>query len=186
MVVSLIINLDTSDFPQRIRPAKQVWSPCTYCCSQRLSSVHLLTNIMRDITVIIKPNSQKGCVVNSVEYCSSPASVYHVTGSHGISIPFSVILDAATFNARAPSTARVLFVTDLYFHWKVNFFSMSVISDPATPIQKFCPDLPGKVCVRFLAIWDDHPLCTSCRCMAPKPCLRIFPCPTFLDWTEEQ
>ena len=34
--------------------------------------------------------------MKTVEYGSSPASAYHVTGSRGISIPSSAILDSAT------------------------------------------------------------------------------------------
>ena len=36
---------------------------------------------------VIELNSPKGYSVNSVEYGSSPATVYHVTESRGISIP---------------------------------------------------------------------------------------------------
>ena len=63
---------------------------------------------------------------------------------------------------------------------------MSAISEPTSPTQKSCPGLPGKGCGKFLASWDDHPLCTSCRRTAPEPCLGIFACPTCVDWSEEQ
>ena len=41
VVVSLLINLDSSDFLPRIRPATQVGSPRTVTY-ERLTSVHLL------------------------------------------------------------------------------------------------------------------------------------------------
>ena len=63
---------------------------------------------------------------------------------------------------------------------------MSANSEPTSPTQKSCPGLPGKGCGKFLASWDDHPLCTSCRRTAPEPCLGIFACPTCVDWSEEQ
>ena len=63
---------------------------------------------------------------------------------------------------------------------------MSATSEPTSPTQKSCPGLPGKGCGKFLASWDDHPLCTSCRRTAPEPCLFIFACPTCVDWPEEQ
>ena len=67
-----------------------------------------------------------------------------------------------------------------------NFSAMSATSEPTSPTKKCCPSLPGKGCGKFLASWDDHPLCTSCRHMAPEPCLGIFTCPTCVDWSEEQ
>ena len=63
---------------------------------------------------------------------------------------------------------------------------MSATSKPAPPTQKSCPGLSGKGCGKFLASWDDHPLCTSCRRTALEPCLGIFACPTCVDWSEEQ
>ena len=63
---------------------------------------------------------------------------------------------------------------------------MPANSEPTSPTQKSCPGLPGKGCGKFLASWDDHPLCTSCRRTAPEPCLGIFACPTCVDWSEEQ
>ena len=63
---------------------------------------------------------------------------------------------------------------------------MSANSEPTSPTQKSCPGLPGKGCGKFLASWDDHPLCTSCHRTAPEPCLGIFACPTCVDWSEEQ
>ena len=63
---------------------------------------------------------------------------------------------------------------------------MLAISDPATLTQKLCPGLPGKGCSKFLATWDDHPLCTSCYRVALEPCLGIFACPACVDWKEEQ
>ena len=63
---------------------------------------------------------------------------------------------------------------------------MSANSELTSPTQKSCPGLPGKGCGKFLASWDDHPLCTSCRRTAPEPCLGIFACPTCVDWSEEQ
>ena len=63
---------------------------------------------------------------------------------------------------------------------------MSANSEPTSPTQKSCPGLPGKGYGKFLASWEDHPLCMSCRCTAPEPCLGIFACPTCVDWSEEQ
>ena len=63
---------------------------------------------------------------------------------------------------------------------------MSATSKPTSPTQKSCPGLPAKGCGKFLASWDDHPLCTSCHRTALEPCLGIFACPTCVDWSEEQ
>ena len=54
------------------------------------------------------------------------------------------------------------------------------------PCRSPAPASWGKDCGKFLALWDDHPLCTSCHRTAPEPCLGIFACPTCVDWSEEQ
>ena len=123
--------------------------------------------------------------MNSVEYSSSPASVYHVTGSCGISIPSLAILDTTELRSR-PSFLWRYYLYRCSFYWKTKFLVMSAISDPATPTQKSCPGLLGKGCGKFLATWDDHVLFTSCRHVALEPCLGIFACPTCVDWTKEQ
>ena len=120
---------------------------------------------------------------SSVKYGGSPTTVYRVTGSHAISVPSLAILDATVFS---PEHQVLLEFSLLRTFTGNNCFNMLVLNDPATPAQKSCPSLPGKGCAKCLATWDDHPLCTSCYCVAPEPSLGIFACPTCADCMEEQ
>ena len=124
--------------------------------------------------------------MKTVEYGSSPASAYHVTGSCGISIPSSAILDSAPSLALLSSFEDFTPLRTPFTYGRRTFLQMSATSEPTSPTQKSCPSLPGKGCGKFLASWDDHPLCASCRRTAPELCLGIFACPTCVDWSEEQ
>lgn len=47
-----------------------------------------------------------------------------------------------------------------------------------------CPGLAGKKCGKFIAAWDNHGLCLSCRRLASPPCYGDFTCPVCTDWDD--
>ena len=121
--------------------------------------------------------------MKTVEYGSSPASAYRVTGSRGISIPSSAILDSAPSLALLSSSEDFTPLRTPFTHGRQTFLQCQPTANLRLPPRS---PAPGKGCGKFLASWDDHPLCTSCRRTAPEPWLGIFACPTCVDWSEEQ
>ena len=124
--------------------------------------------------------------MKTVEYGSSPASAYHVTGSHGISIPSSAILDSALSLALLSSFEDFTPLQTPFTHGRRTFLQCQPTANLRLPPRSPAPASQAKACGKFLASWDNHPLCTSCRRTSPEPCLGIFVCPTCVDWSEEQ
>ena len=55
---------------------------------------------------------------------------------------------------------------------------------PATP-ETHCPGLPGRGCGHFIAGWDDHLLCVTCRPRGEPPCDGTFSCPVCSMWDQD-
>ena len=55
----------------------------------------------------------------------------------------------------------------------------------ATPETR-CPGLLGRGCGRFIAGWDDHLLCVTCRPCGEPPCDGTFSCPVCSVWDQDR
>ena len=55
----------------------------------------------------------------------------------------------------------------------------------ATPETR-CPGLPGRGCGHFIAGWDDHLLCVTCRPRGEPPCDGTFSCPVCSVWDQDR
>ena len=45
-----------------------------------------------------------------------------------------------------------------------------------------CTGLDGQRCGKFIAAWDDHPFCVSCRARSGTPCDGSHSCPVCVAW----
>ena len=69
--------------------------------------------------------------------------------------------------------SRIILLDYTFLHLQFLLsFVMSVCGDSSTLGNlrtHYCPSVRAKGCSKFIAMWDDHPNCTSYRCLTPDP-----------------
>ena len=72
------------------------------------------------------------------------------------------------------------------FYKLLDTIKMEEAEDTLATPETRCPGLPGRGCGRFIAGWDNHLLCVTCRPRGEPPCDRTFSCPICSMWDQDR